>query len=489
MRERIKTIALFSLVILSLVLTYRLWFGSPDYEAITPPTYERLSFGEPLSLESLLLPEKIVYMPPARKIPEEDSLPEESQEHFPEEEGNELAEEQELEEETEEPQNKYYFHYTDSLYSDLWDAFSCELMTATSLNCTLTDFKKLSEGMDSSVPSLEIHFSVPFSLDLYFSNQNNNPSFPLVEKLLLTLEVEGGMDYFKTPQGEIYRLDWDFNCSPLTALEDQILDLSEHRYYLLEEIIKEEEEINEYLTAEKIRVPKTSTSLPDLNYKKENLDIDNLVKVFFVDFTLVRQIKQRDDAVMYTDGQKGLRLDSQGFIEYSAPAKIREGKELSYQESLEKGIDFVTIYGGWPQDLNLRIEDLNTLALEQEEYYQLKFNSYYRGVPLGLDQWVVELTYNEQGLVGYQRQVYEVEDTGEDLRVMEIKEVLSQLVSRKSDLFSPKATREITDCFLAYIPLQDSGENVMTLCWIVEVDGWQVFKINARNGRIITNTP
>ncbi len=589
MWEKIKTIALLTLVILSLVLTYHLWFGSPEYEAITPPSYEELSFGDPLPLESLLLPKKIVYVSPVEKTyeevpreepefdPGEDSTLEDSPEDLQEdpqeevqegsgEEGEaqgmgsaekkvsereddpepetetetetdvkpesepepelEIEKESETETETEvetEPENEletghevepepgpgdekpaaaeFHIHYSHALYSDIWDIIKCELMTITSLSCTLTDFSEIKEGVDRFAPSLEIHFSAPFLLDLYFSDQEGSPTFPQAEKLVLSLGEERGNDYLKTPQGEIYRLDWNFNHSRLSVLEDEESEREEYRYSLLKDIIKEGEGIEEYFTAGEIFVPANPSSLPKLDYNKESLDIDKLVKVFFVDCALVRHIKQRDEAVMYTDGQRGLRLDSRGFIEYSAPARTQEGRELSYREALNRGVDFVTMYGGWPRDLNLRITELNIQDLEQEEYYQLKLKSYYRGIPLGLDPWDIELTFNEQGLTGYQRQVYLVEDEREDeggdeggddweeVEVMEIENALSHLVSREADLFSTNITREVTDCFLAYIPAGDSGDRVMEACWIVEIDGHQKFIINARNGTIIDSTP
>ncbi len=465
MGERLKTIILCFLVFLSLVLTYRLWFGSPDYEVITPVSYERINFGETVSLDKLLLPGEIVYFHPQAQSYQETEI---SEGEF----SNNRGYYQE-----EEPVN-----LRDSLsgYSSLWEAFNRELKKVHHINFSSVNEKEIKKDLNSlSEPSLQIHFSVPYALELFLPSGINDISFPLIQKIYFY----GEETYMETVKRDYYRIDWDFNYAYFLSQAEELFLKQSPDFTLLNLLVEGNEEINSYLVTEEIAVLNYSPDLPDLYYQIEELDIDKLAKAFFIDLTLVRQIKERDEAVIYTDGQRGLRVNSQGLIEYSAPAKKHEPEVLSYQEALIKGIEYVTVYGGWPEILNLKITELSSLLLESEGFYRLKLNSYYKGFPIIFGYTPLDLVFNKQGLVSYQRQIFELEVGQEKSKVIGVEKALEGILNDLPELFSQKSSRKVTRCFLAYIPVQGVNR-ILRPYWIIEIDNYYRVLLNGRTGAV-----
>ena len=59
MSERAKSVLLFLLVLLSILLTCQLWFGRQTAEEVAENGYEPVYFEEPRPLAQMLLPERI----------------------------------------------------------------------------------------------------------------------------------------------------------------------------------------------------------------------------------------------------------------------------------------------------------------------------------------------------------------------------------------------------------------------------------------------
>lgn len=104
----------------------------------------------------------------------------------------------------------------------------------------------------------------------------------------------------------------------------------------------------------KIFVEKESLFAAEIPLEKKDIQSDELVKAFFLDLSLARRIEEKDGAVYYTDGEKGLRIYASGLLEYTA---TRPGssfrQQLPYGPSLQKGAESQSLYGGFLEDTYL----------------------------------------------------------------------------------------------------------------------------------------
>ncbi len=69
---------------------------------------------------------------------------------------------------------------------------------------------------------------------------------------------------------------------------------------------------------------------------------------FFLDLSVVRTVKERDGALIYTDGRQGLRVYPGGSLEYTA-VPPSAGDFSTLWEALDQARDFIANHGGWPE--------------------------------------------------------------------------------------------------------------------------------------------
>ena len=494
MWEKFKTVTLCFLIVSSLILTYRLWYGSPEYEAMMPPLYERISFGEAPPLEEFLLPEKIIYLDPLVKEPELVLSPEEDGEEEGEEEygenntvydGDINSQEEELSPQVE-GFEIYLLNQGKDIFHSLWEELSREIKDSNSQNLRFSreegenqpDFKEILN------PTLVFYFNLPLSPQVYFPDEESTPSVPPIKKLYLFLEEEESVrGFMETPQGDLYQVEWDLSPHHFLSLGEEIKSAKAPEGSFLEELIEKDQELKENLAAKNKFVPLDPPKASDLIWQREEMDVDQLARAFFVDFSVVRQVKQMDEGVFYTDGSKGLRIDSQGSIEYSAPIDEQEGEALTPGEAFRRGLEYVTVYGGWPHDLDLRIAEFGKVDLEQKEFYRLELAAYHGGVPLSQEFLNMELIFDEQGLVSYHRHLCQVEAADEKGEVISIEKALKGMVEKLPELFARETPRRINNLYLAYnLGPEDLGSSPVEPSWVVEIDGGQKVYLNARTG-------
>lgn len=567
--ELLKTFTLVSLVGLSLVLTYRLWFGSPDYETISPPVYERLTFGEAPPLESLFSPERIILSVYREPYQEEEVPAPRAQEGDPEEGGEPVAPTGEGEEhEEEEGEEKidpggpgeemadlageetgpgengegpgspaageapgegggdqgvepvpdpgtpgeeggpgpapgpyyaaYYLSPRQPGYDDLWSTLVSLLGDAGPPGLSYMGREALEEKLRSGEKMwLEYHFSYPVSLEIFVPYAQEESAFPRrpMDRLIVLQDMDKweSQVFIESETGFYYQVDWGQGLEPLLRRAEMILGEGYKGednedplpgYYSLREIIEGHPELSSHYSAGPLSIPRDLGTFPTLFYEREDIDINQLASLFFADLNLVRQIKERDEAVIFTDGQRGLRLDSRGLIEYSAPARGEESPVPGYREALTRGIDYVNIYGGWPQGNRLSLTGLEIISME-EKFYRMRLNCNYQGIPVCGQGCFVEMVFNEHGLTSYQRLVCQLEPGEEEFPLREIEEILQGLPAALPHLFSGTQPLKITGCRLVYLPPPGEPQGILRPCWEVELDGHLVIPVDAWSGRVL----
>jgi len=165
-----------------------------------------------------------------------------------------------------------------------------------------------------------------------------------------------------------------------------------------EEEVKEEPEADWTIKVEgTFLLPENNLWAAERAVSREEIDVDQLVRAFFVDTSMARRIEERDKAVFFTDGEKGLRIYPSGRIEYTAPRLERVMSSVTYYNALQKGAEKLSLYGGWKPEVFLDKMERQTTG------YRLTWQMFHEGLPLVGENLGSTMVLNEQGVSYYQR--------------------------------------------------------------------------------------
>ncbi|MDO9574679.1 MAG: hypothetical protein Q7I94_06755, partial [Candidatus Contubernalis sp.] len=377
----------------------------------------------------------------------------------------------------------YLYNFSQPNYSFLWEAFTQQLLSIDSISLSPVNSEEISSRLiKRRIPSLELSFTAPFDAELFFPSRESFQELPLIQNIFIFWEEEP-KTFFQTFQGSAYEVSWDNGFSSLFSQVKELSSTTEPDHILLSELA-ETDSFNQMIL-EEIYVPAQMPLLPDFNLSRESAKEEELARTFFVDLSLVRQIKERDEAIIFTDGQKGLRISSQGMIEFTAPLQKNVGKRLSYREAMEIGTKFIGLYVDLPEDISLRITELKPITLENKEYFQMKLNGYYGGLVLDPESFMVEITYDEQGLVSYNCQSYIIKPNEEEPVEVQVERALFAVQSSLPELFQGEAPRRITAVYLTYMVTEEGLEELLQPFWNIEIDEKYLVMVNARSGEVM----
>ncbi len=369
MKERLKSIILIVLVCSSLFLTYQLWYGQQPAELTADEDiYERVIIEQPRPPEQIVFPEIIV-------IPVESGY--------------------------------YAFREGEQIYYKLWETLIEQLHSA---------FDRNPAGTVTGFPE-----EAPLLLRCYLS-----PLLPVgSESSLLPL----------LPESELARLDLKEGGETywvrLFTAEEEVLaeaKLTSAQSAALKELIgaavAEERALHNLLTEDAaasasgldvtvtgaIFLPQEQIELVRLPVKTETINREQLLKTFFVDSSLARSIEEKGGAVIYTDGERGLRLTTGGF-EYSHP-RLEEGEaNQTVAEALNSSGALISYHGGWPA--GLRLERIEQARLGRSVTYSTQWRMYYLGYPLYAAK-PTRIVFNDRGLIHFNRLIYNIQTINQD---------------------------------------------------------------------------
>lgn len=172
-------------------------------------------------------------------------------------------------------------------------------------------------------------------------------------------------------------------------------------------------------------VPASLRDMDQLSLKPEALDRELLLNTFFINRHLVREIREKDGSLIYTDGEQGLRL-GEG-LEYWHPRPGQEGAVLTYAAALLKAGKEIGYHGGWPDHLYLEGLYEQNQGKDAPGAYGARWRSYFGGFPLIGDGGVEMGFYH--GLQSYRRNIHEpVNQSGSRVRVRDYRKALKAAV-------------------------------------------------------------
>jgi regulatory protein YycH of two-component signal transduction system YycFG len=433
LRERLKSVFLFLLVLSSLYMTYRLWFGPRHLEEVAEYRLEPVQLEEPRPLSEIVAPRWICFQ-------QGDTL--------------------------------YHFGPGSAPYEQLWNGVAALLSELTYPN-----------SQDEFLPLEESHFRMTLSFRPLLPIGEGMPWLPGAPPAQLSeIEFRAGETeaaaILKEAAGALeaaLSLDqWQGQELARLAAELPLDDVTPcHRL--------DQEELREltglqFSLADEFIVPEPGLSLSVLTVRPEELDMETLLDTFFFDRRLVREIRERDGALIYTDGEKGLRI-REG-LDFSFPLREQERATADYATALNTAGRLLSWHGGWPEALRLENLSLIREANRQHMVYYACWDSYYDGFPF--TDHAATLYFNDGGLVKYRREYYKtLGEASPPAPVNSYQEALLAALNlyqeQEAGIKEPLALEEFA---LAYAVVTGEADQLYAFpVWVIRLDGNEyVFK-------------
>jgi len=431
--EKIKSILLFLLVVLSLLLTYQLWYGQKPTQLIAEEVYERIIVEKPRPLEEVLTPLEIV-------VTVEDGY--------------------------------YIFRKGDPHYSQLWNITSKILQEANTPSDTINDMP-VEEALNLLTyhikPELPLGTGTPWLSESANSMVSEINLYSLEENLWL--ELSGPAD------GKVLHLQ--LTPEKVEAFNRLIMDISIENqmvYSILTDDLLAAVLAYELNVTAPIYVPLDSVKMNRVILRPEEIDRDLILKTFFVDHNLARIIEEKDGGLIYTDGNKGLRLTDTGF-EYSSPG-LEEGQVTSsYTEAMINSSSLISYHGGWHE--GLRFENLYLDGWGRVNYYSAEWGFYHNGYPFFTSHGTRAL-FNDRGLIHCARSIYIPVDTirendeqlsaalWQEALEAALKIFIARLFEKEQGLFIEKMN-------LGYAVIRSANIYKGEPVWLIQINGEKIF--------------
>ncbi len=437
MKEKIKAVVLGILVLGSLVLSYLLWFGAPTYEFSKPITSERIQFSSSRSLLEMVTPDRVIY------------TPEEGLYHI--------------------------FRPGEDLYQ----------VASNTLRVTLQEVEGLQsaskeEGLEAwQGQGLCLEYQYPFPWQVLAGVES-----PPLNVKAFRLLWEGEAAWLVTVEGDYYKIGLPGSLpGSRSGLLKRISEAQGLMAYRKADLSDIPEGMNVTFRRD-IYLPLEELSLPVLQWEREKLDYERLLKVFFIDMSLVRRIEEKDGAVIYTDGQKGVRIYSGGAVEYTMAGG--RGRLLSGERALTMAGEIIALYGGWSSSLHLWVPPGFELPGARQKLF---FLPYVEGKPLVSPEGGVSLSVTEMGAQTYFRQL--LAPTTDALSADALSEgatisaslALERALEYVAEERGVQTNIEITGFYPGYYHRYPLSEQKQILpAWFLEVDRIGLVVIHAGNG-------
>lgn len=366
MTEKMKSIILTVLVALSLLLTYQLWYGKQPAELVVEDSFEKVIVETPRPLLEVFFPWRLV---------------------IPAEEGLIIPDLQE------------------AGYKAVWEQALASLSVLEKEPLGLAAVKQDSEEL------ARFYFKPLLPAALIEELGELFPGLLVSGLQLKRLDGQLWLVASDSEEGPVYASELSAEVS--AALEEALLDLKEKHgehedhYFLLSEDMLYLAGETSIVIEDPIILPSDPRPMASYNLRPETYNRDQLLKTFFVDYSLARIIEEKDGSLIYTDGEKGLRLTVSS-LEYSNPRYEQNASGLEYYEALLSGNSYISHHGGWPEDL--RLVALEKSSKNPAASFEARWQMYVFGYPL-FTQQQTRAIFNDRGLVHYVRSVYLVDET------------------------------------------------------------------------------
>ncbi|MBT9172435.1 MAG: hypothetical protein DDT21_00816 [Syntrophomonadaceae bacterium] len=429
MRERMKTLLLLALVLSSIILTALLLFGVPPLETVAPPAYEKLAFGE------LRPPNRQVL--PVLRFGVQQVFP-----WMPE-------------------------------HDRIWETI--RQLLAEAQGTSLERQEKPNPGEDGQ---LLVQFPLPVPPEVWAgAPQSEMPAIAAIA----WLAIDPGAIWYLDERG-----DWLRAVPANFRLDRETLRETFNGVASFHPADRQEWAALGLELEEEILLPASLPVLAPRFVLREELDFDKLLRSIFPHLTLVRRIEEREGAVIYTDGQKGLRLFDSGEVEFSAPKSEPGLERMTLLTALRRTAQYLQLMGGWPEHLFVSrfTPEGAFVPSARGNKYAVTFFSAQHGKRLLQQAPPLRLRFSDRGIISYSRQIRLLGDKAGKAGILV--SPLTAAASLAEALAGQERKPSIKEVFAAYYIREPVGpQSVAQPVWALVCSDGRTAVVHGYSGRLL----
>lgn len=430
MWERLKTFLLLALVLCSVLLTARLLFGKPPLETVAPPAYEKLGFGELRTPDRHVLP----------------MLQFGLQQLYPWTPGYALA----------------------------WESLRQLLSKPPE-----TSPERQEKPDPGENGQLLVRFPLPVTPEVWgAAPQADLPAITAIA----WLAADPGAVWYHGERGDWLRV----RAKNLRITQDDLRNIFEGAPAFRPAELKEWEALGLEPEGE-ILLPEKVPVLAPRYVLREELDFEKLLRSIFPNLSLVRRIEEREGAVIYTDGQKGLRLFDYGEVEFSAPKSEPGQERMTFLTAMRRTAQYLQLMGGWPEHLFVSqfAAEGSIVPRDRGELYTVTFISAQHGIPLLQQAAPVRLRFSDRGVITYNRQIRVLGSNAGKARALV--SPLTAAAALAEEMAGGESAPTIHEVFAAYYVREPAGpQTVSQPVWAFICSDGRTAVVHGYSGRFLS---
>ncbi|MFZ5353962.1 MAG: two-component system activity regulator YycH [Bacillota bacterium] len=449
-REHVKSVVLFSLVILSFVLTTRLWFNISIEGFFIMSGRDKAKNTEntiKYDITTLLKPNKIIINTNEKEI----LLRNSSSNDFYDSVLNDsilvlkqLLSSKEIE----------YLTQSVDVLSDVRKTKSIELILSEAVEAnTIVGLLKLESNPHEGIRSINEFIICPLDKKAYIFDKNQNKVFEFKVSYL-----EGGLELMLQLIEKV------------NSTEESISHL-----YLNDIVAPEKDAGPEAYTIDKNAiVPINLLEMPVLSIESEihaNGEITDDIRSFFDDNDDINIIIDEEGIVKYTDrDEESVWVSDDGTIEYFNNSTYNGGQSsISLHDAIKLSADYIDRHMGFPEDSYL--SEIEREDIGSKTVYVIRYKYRYEGLPIivesGIYSHSIEVKIDGDQVRRYKRMVKKISYSDEFSKINFIN-AFDTISGRNKKELIPKGERisKINDMYLAYYERSSS----LIPVWVVDVE-------------------
>jgi len=291
-------------------------------------------------------------------------------------------------------------------------------------------------------------------------------------------------------EGSLYEFNPIDLKSNMKFLLDMINKFETYSYVFLNELDSEK-------FSDDVFIPAYSSSfkLPRVSVTSEiqDKDLKDIAASFLnIEAGSLRSIVEPNGTVIYSDGsEKGMKINKDGLIEYVSYTSgiILKKSILSINDLVDIATGFIEDHLGFPYDTYI-----SSIEKTDNDGCIIKYNYRYEGLPiindnLGLKD-LVEIEIAEGKVKKYKRLIRHIKETGELKDIKNPLSIIDILYKRLHDKNMNLDEIKIMDAYLAYMEFDTEKDIFMLPVWVLDVITYEgnrgKYIMNAETGVILS---
>lgn len=228
-------------------------------------------------------------------------------------------------------------------------------------------------------------------------------------------------------------------------------------------------------------VPRSPPPMAPMSVQREPTGSTGLLAAFFVDVTILRRIEERDGALIYSDGQRGVRIYPSGAIEYGQHRS--SGIETDKRVALEQATTFAKQHGGLPGTVFV---DRIWTQKGSRDNTAVRFYFRYSGVPVVGPRGIIEVMISPKDVESFVRNFrLPAGPVGTPRHVIHASDALAAVADALPKLLPDADPGQVMSMVLAYLNSgPEEGLEPLQPVWVVEFTEGYSFTVNAYNGSV-----